>query len=253
MKSLMDPGKSKKSKKKAKTVGKKPSKKATKRKESDESRFSRIQKSLPYSIKCAYSKLIEVHNLTPHELNPNEHSEAQIALFAEIMKFQGVRRPITVSKRSGYVTKGHGQLQAMRLNGWDWAPVDVQDYEDDAQEYADIVADNALAAQSKLNRGKINEHIIDLGPELPVEMLGFKNFVVDPSELNDGKSAPPNHSSENKTETLKFVMLIETANLIRKAIHQASKNINFDNSSSQDDRATALKIICKRWLDDNGE
>ncbi len=187
-------------------ANKKAKKKTTKKiKESSASRFSRIQKSLPYSIKCAYTRLIEVHKLQPHPKNPNDHPDNQIALFAELMKFQGVRRPITVSSLSGFITKGHGQLAAMKLNGWDWAPVDIQEYDDEAQEFADIVADNALASQSRLDKAKINEYIVDLGPEFEVDTLAINNFTVEPLDNMQGVKDTKQGGGGGKPKDVKII------------------------------------------------
>lgn len=106
-------------------------------------------------IKCSYHSLVDPKTLKPHPLNPNEHGQEQISLFVEILKYQGWRRPITVSKLSGYITKGHGALSAALSGGFDIVPIDYQDYVDQAQELADIVADNQLQRMSQMNMGKL--------------------------------------------------------------------------------------------------
>ncbi len=80
-------------------------------------------------IHCAFDKLISVEELKPHPRNPNKHPKDQIRLLAHIMKAQGIRRPIVVSRRSGLITIGHGRLEAAKLNGWQIYPVDFQEYE----------------------------------------------------------------------------------------------------------------------------
>lgn len=72
-------------------------------------------------IMCAYTDLVSVVSLVPNPRNPNKHSDEQIKLLAKIIKYQGWRDPIVVSKRSGFITKGHGRLMAAKLNGWAWA------------------------------------------------------------------------------------------------------------------------------------
>jgi len=137
---------------------------------------------------------------------------------------------------------------AFKLNGWEWAPVDVQDYDDDAMEYADMVADNALGAQSRMDKAKINEDIVKHGPELPIEMLGFASFTVEPADQGGGR--PPNHG-KNDTEDIKFTLLVESANIVRKAIHESGKRIQHDDSTGQDLRGTGLVHICEKWLEEN--
>lgn len=62
------------------------------------------------SIHCAYDDLADITTLVPNSRNPNQHPQKQIELLAKIIKNQGWRAPITVSNRSGFVVRGHGQL-----------------------------------------------------------------------------------------------------------------------------------------------
>lgn len=100
-------------------------------------------------IRCAYTALKDIVSLQPHPRNPNRHPEDQLRVFAKILKHQGIRRPVVVSGRSGFVIKGHGLLEAARLAGYQALPVDVQDYDNEAQELHDMVADNELAKWSE--------------------------------------------------------------------------------------------------------
>jgi ParB-like chromosome segregation protein Spo0J len=126
--------------------------------------------------------LVAIDQLKLNPKNPNRHSQVQIAVYAAILAHQGVRQPVRVSNRSGFVVKGHGQIEASKLNGWTHVPVEMQDYDSDAQEYADLVADNALGHQSELDLASINMDLPDFGPELEVAHLGIKDFTVDRSE-----------------------------------------------------------------------
>lgn len=141
-------------------------------------------------INCAHNQVVELHKLVPHPKNPNKHPEDQIKRLAKIIDYQGQRAPIVVSKRSGFITKGHGRLEALKMLGWEKAAVDYQDYNDEAQEYADIVADNAIASWAELQYSQINTDILDLGPELDIEMLGIKDFVLEPVEKIDPQTDP---------------------------------------------------------------
>lgn len=140
------------------------------------------------NFKCAYTDTVELHKLVPHPKNPNKHPQDQIERLSKIIDYQGQRAPIVVSKRSGFITKGHGRLEALKLLGWEKAAVDYQDYEDEAQEYADIVADNAIASWAELQLDQINVDMLDLGPDLDVDMLGIKDFSIEPIEKFDDYS-----------------------------------------------------------------
>ncbi len=68
------------------------------------------------------------------------------------------------------------------LNKWTHFPVQFQDYESEASEFQDVVADNALAQASELSLKQINEDLATFGPELDIELLGIKDFTLDASE-----------------------------------------------------------------------
>jgi len=99
-----------------------------------------------------------------------------------------MRSPIVVSLLSGFITKGHGRLAALKRLGWKNAPIDYQEYADEAQEYADIVADNAISSWADLDLSIINQDFLDLGPDLDIEMLGIKDFVIEPIEKFEAQS-----------------------------------------------------------------
>jgi len=142
-------------------------------------------------IHCAHKAVVDPSTLVPHPANPNEHGPDQVALFVQILNFQGWRRPITVSTRSGFITKGHGALAAAFAAGFTEVPIDYQDYENEAQELSDIVADNQLARMSQMNVGKLQQIVTTLetiGEGTNLEMTGFKleslNTFLNPPVLS---------------------------------------------------------------------
>ena len=99
---------------------------------------------------CAHDAIVPLKDLRPNPKNPNQHPPEQIKLLASIIRATGWRAPITVSKRSGLVTKGHGRLMAAQLDDLTDAPVDYQDYASEAEELADLTADNRIASSPPL-------------------------------------------------------------------------------------------------------
>jgi DNA modification methylase len=83
------------------------------------------------------------------------------------------------------VTSGHGRIEAARLNGWNDVPVNFQDYESEEQEYADVQADNAIASWAELDLAGINSDLGELGPDFDLDLLGIRNFVLEPVEKLD--------------------------------------------------------------------
>lgn len=143
-------------------------------------------------VHCLYDKLVSTSELAPHPKNRNKHPDEQIERLAKILKYQGWRYPVKVSKRSGFVTSGHGRILAAKVNGWDEVPVNLQDYDSDEQEYADVQADNAIASWAELDLSGINTDLADLGPDFDIDLLGIKNFEI---EVADKESAESGHGS----------------------------------------------------------
>ncbi len=130
-------------------------------------------------IHCEYTKLVKPKSLKPHPKNRNKHSEEQIDRLAKILTYQGWRYPIKVSKRSGFITSGHGRVMAALKLDMKQVPVSVQAYESDEQEYADVQSDNAIAAWSELDLSLISADLGDLGPDFNIDLLGIKDFTLD--------------------------------------------------------------------------
>lgn len=121
--------------------------------------------------------MVDVNILQENPRNPNKHPDRQIELLAKIIGYQGQRSPIVVSKRSGFIVKGHGRLSAIKKLGWDKAAVDYQDYENEAQEFADMVADNKIAELAEHDDSMMIDGIKDLGLE-DFELLGLDDFSL---------------------------------------------------------------------------
>jgi len=130
-------------------------------------------------IQCEFDEIVSVDSLIPSPRNPNTHPPAQIDLLAKIIDFQGWRRPIVVSNRSGFIIRGHGALLAAQKAGWSEVPVDYQDYESEAQEWADLIADNRIAELSERNRPELKDLLeeLDLGV-LDMEITGFTDDAL---------------------------------------------------------------------------
>ena len=124
---------------------------------------------------CAYTELIDVHKLQPNPKNPNKHPDRQVELLAKIIDYQGQRSPVVVSKRSGFIVKGHGRLAAIKKLGWDKAAVDYQDYESEAQEFADMIADNKIAELAEHDDNIMIEGIKEIQID-DFELLGLDGF-----------------------------------------------------------------------------
>ena len=132
-------------------------------------------------IHCAHNALVDPATLKPNPVNPNRHSAHQIQLLASIIQEQGWRGPITVSKRSGLIVRGHGRLEAALLMGAEKVPVDYQDYASEAEELADLLADNRLSELAELDEDdlkRVIESIRESDPSFDVELTGFMDDEI---------------------------------------------------------------------------
>ena len=131
-------------------------------------------------VYCAHDKIVDVATLVPNPKNPNTHPDNQIQLLGRIIRQAGWRAPITVSTRSGFIVKGHGRLSAALLEGFKEVPVDYQNYATEADEYADLVADNRLAELSEIDQNMLADIFADIDTgEIPMELTGYTEEEVE--------------------------------------------------------------------------
>lgn len=119
---------------------------------------------------------VDISTLKPHPKNTNKHPEEQISRLANIIKYQGWRQPIVVSKRSDFIVAGHGRLEAAKKLGLNKVPVSFQHFDDETQELAHMTADNAIALWADLDIDKIKEQLPDFSEGFDLELLGIENM-----------------------------------------------------------------------------
>tara|TARA_R110000824_G_scaffold56954_4_gene155378 strand:- start:2206 stop:3435 length:1230 start_codon:yes stop_codon:yes gene_type:complete len=125
-------------------------------------------------IHCEYTELKEPSSLVGHPRNPNQHGDEQIRLLSQIIKHQGWRNPIVVSTRSNFIVAGHARLKAAELLKVKEVPVDFQDFESEADEYAHLVADNRIAELAEADNTVLAELIKELEEAgVSSELAGF--------------------------------------------------------------------------------
>ena len=173
---------------------------------------------------CVHDALVYVVELKPNPKNPNTHPASQIELLGKIIKEQGWRAPITVSKRSGLIVKGHGRLEAAFKAGISKAPVDFQDYESEAAEHADMVADNRLAELAVVDNSKLSELMKELNDfDIDLEMTGFTTDEFD-KILRTNVEKKQEHDYSREEEDYKYQIVVECLS----ETHQAELLERFD-------------------------
>lgn len=139
--------------------------------------------------------------LTEHPRNPNTHPAEQLQKLAKVIEMNGWRAPVVVSSRSGFITKGHGRLQAAKLAGWPEVPVEVQDYESEAAEYADMIADNKIAELAVSDEEKLKGLVLELNGKIDLAALGMGDGDLSAflqPEIIDEKETPSSLVEKSK-------------------------------------------------------
>ncbi len=131
-------------------------------------------------VYCAHNEIIDITKLIPNPRNPNKHPKKQIELLAKIIKNQGWRTPITVSNRSGFIVRGHGRFLAAQELGVKKVPIDRQDYKNEAEEWADLIADNRIAELAEIDNLLLKDLFqeIDTG-NIDMDLTGFDNVELE--------------------------------------------------------------------------
>ena len=149
-------------------------------------------------IHCAHDEVVDTISLVPNPRNPNKHPDSQIRLLSQIIAAQGWRAPITVSNRSGFVVRGHGRLLAARLAGWEQVPIDRQDYAAEAEEWADLVADNRLAELAEMDEASLLDLLKELEASQALPLTGYSNedLLALLAEVNATADRPEDFDAE---------------------------------------------------------
>lgn len=139
-------------------------------------------------IKSKDIELVDINLLVPYKKNMNKHTDEQIDRLIELIKYQGFRDPIIAQKGTNIIAAGHGRVEAAKKMGLEKVPVSYQEFANEEQFYSFVVSHNAInAAQwgGGLDFSKINVDIQELGPDLNIDLLGIKDFQIEPLDAID--------------------------------------------------------------------
>lgn len=224
-----------------------------------------------------HTKEITLVPLDEIKLNPknrNIHTDEQIERLAKIYEYQGFRNPGTISNRSGILIAGEGRYRAAQLRGMKAIPCIFQDFEDEAQELAYGISENAISEWSILDRAGINADLADIGP-IDLDLLGMKEFTLDPIPFeNDEDQEDEEFSDEEKSEEEKEKQIEENEQIPEKIDPRTKENDHFrigmhqlyngdclermkllENESVDSlvsDPPAGISFMSKSWDDDKG-
>ena len=195
-------------------------------------------------VYCSYTKLVPIAELTPNPRNPNKHPDNQIVALAKVIRANGWRRSIVVSKRSGFIVSGHARLLAGMKLKEEFLPVDFQDYVNEAAEFADLLADNKIAELAEIDFKASAELLRDIPAEDRFAAGYFDHEVAPMLSALEADEEPPKKEPAGPVEPgTHFRATQDQAEIIRKAIDHVKMN---DKPSMSDGRA--LELICADYL-----
>lgn len=153
-------------------------------------------------VHCRHDAIEKTAKIKPNPENPNEHPKEQIDKLVKIITRNGWRKPITISNRSGMVTKGHGRLMAAQAAGWEEVPVEYQRYRSDNEEWADVIADNQLAELGETDEAAVAQALQKLRETTPetIDATGYAQDELDRLlERLRGNPAQAKNRGQNQT------------------------------------------------------
>lgn len=142
---------------------------------------------------CAHDELADPATLPEHPKNPNRHPTKQIEAGIKVIRGtkthpgNGWRNVVVVSKLSGRMTRGHGRAMIAKAMG-DLVPIQRQAYRDEAEEVADMLADNKLPEFSFIDEKVALEALLAIDPAA-LEVTAHTQADIDAMIRSSG---PPN-------------------------------------------------------------
>ena len=179
---------------------------------------------------CAFDELVEITELIPHPKNPNTHPQRQLEMLSRNISELGWRAPVTVSKRSGYIVRGHGRMMAAKYLGSDHVRVDSQEYEAEAAELADLIADNRLSELGVIDDDALKDALDALKEmDIDFELSGYELFdgdtagmVEDEDETYTKKINIPQYEITGECPELSELVKAEKSTELKAKIEAAS-------------------------------
>lgn len=195
-------------------------------------------------LKAKEIQIVDIASLVLNPKNNNKHPKEQIERLAKLIEFQGFRNPVVVSNRTGFVVAGHGRIEAAKMAGLKEVPVMFQDFENEAQEYAYLTSDNAIASWANIDLSMVNTEMLDLGPDFNIDLLGIKDFVIEPCEVD----LPDLSGNDPDCQQVTFVLSNEQKDLLDEAISKAKKEEDCSDEINQNSNGNALAALLKRYV-----
>lgn len=195
-------------------------------------------------IHCKFDEILDLDKLKVHPKNRNEHPEEQVQHLSRLYQYYGIRHPIIISNRSGYIVAGHGRLLAALIAEMTSFPVVYQDFDSDELEYGFLQADNGIALQAELNQAKIREDIAIFGEGFKNDWLGIANFEIKIESPEFPELSGKSPDFQQRT----FILSNEQNDILNEAMAKAQKDEDCEDELNQNKNGNTLSAILKRYV-----
>ena len=194
-------------------------------------------------IKSKEIVLVDLDKIIFNPKNPNVHSDEQIERLCKLIKNTGFRSPVIISKQSGFLIVGHGRCLSAAKLGMKQVPAIFEDFENDADEYAYMCADNAIASWAQLDLGKINLDFVNFGP-FDLDMLGIKDFTINPTiiDLPELKEGNPDY------QQVTFILSNEQKDILDSAMEKAKLEEDFSDEINPNRNGNIITAILRKYV-----
>lgn len=193
-------------------------------------------------IKSEKIEFLDIDKIIENPRNANRHSIEQIERLEKLIKYQGFRNPLIISKRTGFLIAGHGRLIASKNLGMKQVPVIYQDFENEAQEFAYLISDNEIARWAELDKQSLYDSLEEI--KIPsIELLGIENFNIDEIKLDQPEiEGDIEFTKEIDEKNDYIVLLFDTRNDFNNAVEKlgiAKEKLNLSRNGQNEN----LEII----------
>lgn len=200
--------------------------------------------------KCKYDEMVEVTRLRPNPRNPAVHDQEQVERLAMLIKNHGWRHPVIVSNQSGLIVAGHCRLMSAMHLGEIEVPVEYQDYQNDAEELAVMLADNFVADMSSYEGLKVADALVELDQlNYPVALTGLDKAQIDSYVLGptgeDEFSLPD--GDRDGFQQMTFILSDAQAETVKEAIKKSKAFGCFQDTGNENSNGNALERICESF------
>lgn len=148
--------------------------------------------------------MVPVGDLKPNPRNPNQHNDDQLERLSKAIVQQGWRNPIVVSNQTGFIVAGHGRFKASQKLGLAQVPVSYQNFENEAQENAHMLADNRLGELAEMDNASLKDLLQELDTgEIDLELTGYKQNEIESLMTQIFQGDDTGNDPEAKLEIMK--------------------------------------------------